>query len=194
VATLLALFPPTLSIGIAHYRYSPPLPALHESYGFAISTGNITVMYNSRAVSRCRRVVPSQERFTAKTAPPATPQELVTRALRYIDKDGKVRRVIEGDLIISEPAVPVDLDTLPDDVWRHTLLRVAWILFRQHRYTETFDEEVLQILAIFLGAYRHDPDFLDLACSLIHCDGQAWDSPTLRDLELPPRPKSLPKI
>lgn len=122
----------------------------------------------------------SKEFITPEIFPPDTPQELVDRALAYIDEDGKVRRKLEdGSELTSELFTPVDLESLPNDVWLHTLLSVAWVLFRQHRHDVPFDEETLQILAIFLGAYRHDKRFIETACSLIQSDSQVWQSPKL---------------
>jgi hypothetical protein len=128
----------------------------------------------------------SKEFTNSKIFPPDTPHELVERALAYIDENGKVRRKLEdGQVLVSGPFTPVDLDELPNDVWLHTLLTVAWVLFRQHRHDVPFDEETLQILAIYLGAYRHDPLFLEAACSLIHSDTQSWESPSLPGASMP---------
>lgn len=113
---------------------------------------------------------------------PATPQELVARALARIDDDGMVRcKTEDGRILVSSLLPAVDLEQLPNDVWLRTLLTVAWTLFRQYRHHSAFDEETLGILAMYLGAYRHDRHFLDTASALIHCNEQSstWESPRL---------------
>ena len=128
----------------------------------------------------------SKERTSTEPFQPATPQELVARALAYIDEDGKIwQKAEDGSVIIAEPLPSVDLERLPNDVWLHTLFTVAWVLFRRYEHNVTFDEETLQILAIYLGAYCHDPRFLETASSLIHYDTRTWESPSLPDSESP---------
>lgn len=112
---------------------------------------------------------------------PRSAEELIAQALLYIRPDRTVQREIEDDdgnkeIVTSEVFNSVDLDRLPDDSWGHTLLAAAETIFRTLRERE-IDQERLQILAMFLGAYDHDQEFLAKAASLIEADPQGkWIS------------------
>lgn len=98
---------------------------------------------------------------------PSSAEELILRALAYIDSDREVHRKINtSDIIVSKLCDPENLDILPNDAWINELFSVSSTLFRNIR-EPIKDEEVLQILAIYLSAYAHDMNFLLKAASLI---------------------------